>query len=277
MATSDYKVVKNDRLSTVQLPITSGTFPQRRGSLLSFQLLLGAAGLLIGLLLAVQWHSATQSVAQPASRDSTRQEVSTSIANFEQEQTNLKQQVGNLHAQLNTQQQQSAASQSSLGNAQQMLDQQQINAGLVPLHGPGVIVTFDDSKVTNIPDGEDPAHYIIHEYDLRDGVNTLLGAGAEAISLNGERLVSNSSIYCVGTTILVNNTRLSPPYVVTAIGDNQMLQDALQNSPNLSKFLQRKVLYAVQMMVQVADDVTVPEYRNAPAFKYATPVEGQGR
>lgn len=275
MATSDYKVVKNDRLSTIQLPITSGTFPQRRGSLLSFQLLLGAAGLLIGLLLAVQWHSATQNTAQPASRDATRQEVSASIVRFEQEQADLKQRVGDLHAQLNIVQQQSAASQSSLGDAQKTLNQQQIDAGLVPLHGPGVIITFDDSKVTNIPPGEDPAHYIIHEYDLRDGVNTLLGAGAEAISLNGERLVSNSSIYCVGTTILVNNTRLSPPYVVLAIGNQQMLQDAMVNSPNLSKFLQRKALYEVQMTVQAADDVTVPEYKNAPTFKYATPVEGQ--
>ncbi len=277
MATSDYKVVKNDRLSTVQLPITSGTFPQRQSSLLSFQMLLGAAGLLIGLLLAVQWHSAAQSAAQPASRNTTRQEVSTSIVRFEQEQADLKQRVGDLHAELNTVQQQSAASQSSLGSAQKMLNQQQIDAGLVSLQGPGVIATFDDSKVTNIPSGEDPAHYIIHEYDLRDAVNTLLGAGAEAISLNGERLVSNTSIYCVGSTIIVNSTRLSPPYVVIAIGNRQILHDAMANSPNLSKFLQRKTLYAVQMTVQAADDVTVPEYKNAPTFKYATPVEGQGR
>ncbi len=277
MATSEYKVVKNDRLSTVQLPVSSGTFPPRRGSLRSFQVLLGLAGLLIGLLLAVQWHSATQNTTQPASRDATRQQVSASIVRFEQEQTDLKQQVGQLRAELNSLQQQSAASQGSLGNAQKMLMQQQIEAGLVPLHGPGVIVTFDDSKVTNIPNSEDPAHYIIHEYDLRDGVNTLLGAGAEAISLNGERLVSNSSIYCVGTTIIVNSTRLSPPYVVNAIGNPQMLQDALQNSANLSKFLQRKALYEVQMTVLPADDVQVPEYKNAPTFKYATPIEGQGK
>jgi uncharacterized protein YlxW (UPF0749 family) len=274
MATSDYKVVKNDRLSTIQLPAVTGTFPQRRGSLLSFQLLLGAAGLLIGLLLAVQWRSTTATNTQPASRDATRQQVSTSISQFEQEQNGLKQQVAQLRAELNTLQQQSAANQNSRGNAQQLLNQEQIAAGLVPLHGPGIIVTFDDSKVTNLPPNADTANYIIHEYDLRDGINALLGGGAEAISLNGERLISTSSVYCVGSTIIVNSTRLSPPYVIYAIGDGRTLQDAITHSPQISKFMQRKVLYQVILNVQPADDVSVPEFKSAPAFKYATPVEG---
>lgn len=275
MATSDYKVVKNDRLSTIQLPAVTGTFPQRRGSLLSFQLMLGAASLLIGLLLAIQWRSTTEANTQPASRDATRQEVSSSITQFEQEQNGLKQQVAQLRAELNSLQQQSAANQNSLGSAQQLLKQEQIDAGLVPLHGPGIIVTFDDSKVTNLPADADTANYIIHEYDLRDGINALLGGGAEAISLNGERLISTSSVYCVGSTIIVNSTRLSPPYVIYAIGNSRTLQDAITNSPQISKFNQRKELYQVILTAQPADDVYVPEFKNAPAFKYATPVEGQ--
>lgn len=278
MATSDYKIVDTERYTTVQLPaVTSATtYPQSRSSLFAFRLLLAGAGLLIGLLLAVQWRSASTH-NQPASRESTRQQVSASIQQFESEQTTLKQQVGGLRAQLTNLQQQSAVNQDSLGNAKQVLQDQQIAAGLVPLRGPGVVISFDDSQVQNIPEGEDLARYIIHEYDLRDGINTLLGAGAEAISLNGERLVGSSSVYCVGSTIIVNSTRLSPPYVITAIGDRAKLADAMQTAPQMSKFLQRKILYDVQMQVDSRAEVYVPEYKNAPAFKYATPTDAKGR
>ncbi len=278
MAAFDFKVVKNDRVSTVQLPATSAaaSFPARRSSVVSFQLVLAVAGLVIGLLLAMQLHSASQKSSQPASRDSTRQEVSASIARFEQEQDSLKSEVTALRAKLNDLQQQSAATR-SLSNIQQTLKNEQIGSGLVPLHGPGLIVTFDDSKASNIPADDDLAHYIIHEYDLRDGINALLGAGAEAISLNGERLVGSSSVYCVGSTIIVNSTRLSPPYNLNVIGKSAAMDDALFHSAQMGKFLQRRDLYGVIMTVVPSGDIYIPEYTNAPNFKYATPVEGQGQ
>ena len=61
-------------------------------------------------------------------------------------------------------------------------------------------------------------------------LNLLWLAGAEAVSLNGERVVATTSIYCVGSTILVNDTRLSPPYEFLAIGDPARARDGHQRS-----------------------------------------------
>ena len=69
------------------------------------------------------------------------------------------------------------------------------------------------------PLGDDAANYLIHDFELRDVASLLWLAGAEAVAINDERLVASTSIYCVGSTIIVNNTRLSPPYEIRALGN----------------------------------------------------------
>ena len=85
-------------------------------------------------------------------------------------------------------------------------------AGEIPLEGKGIQLILDDSKVT-AQVGENPNLYIIHDDDLLRVINELRAAGAEAISINGERLVSTSEIRCAGPTLSVNNNRSAPPYV----------------------------------------------------------------
>ena len=99
-------------------------------------------------------------------------------------------------------------------------------AGEVPLEGKGIQLILDDSKVT-AQVGENPNLYIIHDDDLRV-INELRAAGAEAISINGERLVSTSEIRCAGPTLSVNNNRSAPPYVILAIGNPSNLASALK-------------------------------------------------
>lgn len=104
-------------------------------------------------------------------------------------------------------------------------------AGLTQVTGPGITVILDDNaavaatvKATE-PFAFDPSNYIIHDKDLLYLVNDLKIGGAEAISINNQRIISSSDIRCVGTVILVNSTRLAPPYEVKAIGDPEKLVD----------------------------------------------------
>ena len=89
--------------------------------------------------------------------------------------------------------------------------------GLTAVHGPGVIVEIADSKRV-VPPGENPANFVVLVDDLRDIVAALWASGAEAISINDERLVATSSIYGVGASVLVNTAFLSPPFRIQAIG-----------------------------------------------------------
>jgi uncharacterized protein YlxW (UPF0749 family) len=93
----------------------------------------------------------------------------------------------------------------------------QLQAGLVEVRGPGLKVTLDDSTLKESPTGN-VNDLVIHSQDVQAVVNALWRAGAEAVSLNGQRLVSTSAVLCVGNTLLLNGTVHSPPFVALAIG-----------------------------------------------------------
>ena len=133
-------------------------------------------------------------------------------------------------------------------------------------------MTLDDSDV-QIPGGADSNAYIIHEYDLRDIVNLLWMAGSEAVSINDERLVGNSSIYCLGSTVMVNSTRLSPPYLIRAIGNPKIQQDYLRNPSYLKQLKEKQRLYGLRFDVSGAATVTLPAYSGGFLIQHARPGE----
>jgi uncharacterized protein YlxW (UPF0749 family) len=92
-----------------------------------------------------------------------------------------------------------------------------IRAGTVPVRGPGVRVVADDAP------GADSARNEVLDTDLQKLVNGLWEAGAEAISLNGQRLTNLSTIRLAGQAITVNARSLRRPYVVSAIGNKDTL------------------------------------------------------
>lgn len=236
---------------------------------LSGVLLVG--GVAVGLLLSTQWQPQNIGAASssPVTRQSGREIVVSTIGRLETEQADLKKQIADLRARLNEAQAVEAEQKTSLLDINRQIGEQRMAAGMIAVHGPGVIATFDDSAARSVPENEDPENYILHDYDLRDILNTLWAAGAEAISLNGERIVSNTSLYCVGTTVICNATRLSPPYVVRAIGEPEALRAALTGSPQMAKFNQRAQIYDLPVNVELNRDVQVPAYNGSLVFKYA--------
>ena len=97
------------------------------------------------------------------------------------------------------------------------LERSRTLAGLVAVRGPGLEVTLDDSSLTE-PETENVNDLVIHSEDVQAVVNAAWRSGAEAVSINGQRLVSTSAVLCVGNTLLLNGTVHSPPYVVRAVG-----------------------------------------------------------
>jgi uncharacterized protein YlxW (UPF0749 family) len=106
--------------------------------------------------------------------------------------------------------------------------------GLTERKGAGFVITLADSsrESANIDS-------IVHAADLRDLVNLLWLNGAEAISVNDQRLVASSSIDSIINTILVNNTKIANPFVVRVIGDRKQLTKALEQDPILDDIRRR--------------------------------------
>ncbi|MCX3062257.1 DUF881 domain-containing protein [Streptomyces beihaiensis] len=112
-------------------------------------------------------------------------------------------------------------------------------SGAVAVHGPGVKLVVDDAKSAEIGGGTGPRESAgfsdtgrVRDRDMQRVVNGLWQSGAEAISINGERLTALSAIRAAGDAILVDNRPLVPPYTVLAVGDGQRLSTRFQNSPD---------------------------------------------
>jgi len=93
----------------------------------------------------------------------------------------------------------------------------QLQAGTVPMTGPGLKVVLSGSD-RETDDPADRTALAIHDVDLQLVVNALWAAGAEAVAVNGQRLVATSPIRAAGETITVNFRPLAPPYEIAAIG-----------------------------------------------------------
>jgi uncharacterized protein YlxW (UPF0749 family) len=228
--------------------------------------LLTAIGLAGGLLAIGlwRWQDAAPSAAVTSRHTVTQQ----TIDRLEAEQTQLKQEITTLRADAEVEQQRLLRTQSTVASLGPILEQQRAIAGTVPLRGAGIDLLLDDSTTRKLLPSEDPDNYIVHEYQLRDVVNLLWGAGASGISINGERVVNSTSIYCVGSTILINDTRTSPPYHVVAVGDTAQMQSALDDGNNLRDLKARANVYGLVMKVSDPGTFTLPAFAGSVGMKH---------
>lgn len=97
--------------------------------------------------------------------------------------------------------------------------------GEIPIQGEGVEIVLSDSGY--IPEEEQVNQYIVHETHLHNVINELLSAGAKAIAINGQRYMKDSYIACTGPVITVDGIQHPAPFVITAIGDSDVLYSSL--------------------------------------------------
>ena len=142
-------------------------------------------------------------------------------------------------------------------------------AGLTALEGSGVIVRMDDSKRAVSKD-ENPNLYVIHDEDILRIINELRAAGAEAISINGQRLIATSEIRCAGPTLSVNNVRSAPPFEIIAIGDKNSLENSIKMRGGVEDALK---VWGIQIEVLPVEKVYIPAYSGDFKHNFAKVVE----
>ena len=108
------------------------------------------------------------------------------------------------------------------------LSRQARRVGLTPVSGPAVTVTLDDAPSSVAANGIDPDLLVVHQQDIQAVVNALWSGGAEAMTIQDQRVISTTAVKCVGNTVVLHGI-YSPPYVITAIGDQARLRATLAN------------------------------------------------
>ena len=150
-------------------------------------------------------------------------------------------------------------------------DELALAAGWVAVSGPGIEVQLTDAPVTGTrPDWVTTSMLVVHQQDLQAVINALWAGGAEAMSLQDQRVVSTSAFRCVGNVLLLQDRHYSPPYVVRAIGDPQALLEALEASPAVANYLGYVDLVGLGWSVAEQDGMELPAYDGAVELTYAT-------
>ena len=133
--------------------------------------------------------------------------------------------------------------------------------------GKGIIITLEDGDSSIIKGFA--SDYIVHDGDILEIINALKNAGAEAISVNGQRIVSSTSVTCVGNVILINGEKVGAPFVIRAIGSPISLYSSIKIPDGYLEWVERG---GVQVKVEQVDKETIviPKYEGVYRFKYAT-------
>jgi uncharacterized protein YlxW (UPF0749 family) len=150
------------------------------------------------------------------------------------------------------------------------LEKYKMAAGVLDVKGPGVEVTIDD-PVVEVLDGEKYS-VIMYNYELILGfVNKLKDAGAEAISINGQRIITTTEISLAGENVNINGVPTAPPYIIKAIGNPDTIEATLTIRFGIVE--QMKSRYSLSVEIIKSEEVSIPRYSNVIAYRYAKPVK----
>ena len=161
-----------------------------------------------------------------------------------------------------------AQSQSASALAEQQLQAAIMGAGGIAVSGQGLRIILNDSKT--IADWSDTNNYI-HDIYIRTILNALWNGGAEAISVNDQRVTTNTEVFCAGSYIQINGTRQIPPYIINAIGEPSNLSSALDFYV-WYKLADLQKEYGIIRNLEALQEVIIPAAK-MPNYRYAEPVK----
>ena len=154
-------------------------------------------------------------------------------------------------------------------NTQKQLKTLNALIGVIDVKGNGIVMTVaDNNNVTSQTVGiyDNISNYLIHDRDLIMLVNELKNAGAEAISINDERIINTTSIACDGNVVLINGNKISSPFEIKAIGSQEALLGALQRPGG---YLEQQLEgYGLVTKVEKQENITIYKYSGIINYKF---------
>ena len=147
---------------------------------------------------------------------------------------------------------------------QEELDYYKMLSGALDISGPGVVVTIDDGT-RDLYEGENHNNVLVHDADLLIIINEMKSAGAEAIAINGQRIVDASEVACSGYTVRINGQFFARPFKIEAIGDSARMLAILVAPESYGSLLKD---YGLTFNAVISDEVFISKYTENRNYKY---------
>jgi uncharacterized protein YlxW (UPF0749 family) len=171
----------------------------------------------------------------------------------------------------------SDANDSEVQRHQRRIEKLKDPAGLVPRSGPGVTVTLSDApKSVMNRTTRDLNYLVVNQQDIRSVVNAMWKAGATAVTVQGQRVVSTTDIKCEGDALMLQGVPYPQPYRISAVGDQDLLLAAIDNDPYLKVYQQQAAdpTISVGWDLQLEPSITAPAYDGLLDLNHAKPRGG---
>lgn len=164
-----------------------------------------------------------------------------------------------------------ALGETSSSSVQQQAEALRGPAGLDPVSGPGLTITLSDAPeaVQDTAEGDDIYDLVVHQQDIQAVANALWAGGAEAMTIQDQRVVSTTGIRCVGNSVVLHDVPYAPPYRISAIGPTGDMLDALNDSPFVGFYLEVVAAYQLGWDVDIEPNLDLPGYDGSTGLSYA--------
>jgi uncharacterized protein YlxW (UPF0749 family) len=234
---------------------------------LAWRLATPVVGLLSGALFVVSAHSSEGTDLRPGRFTDLASLVkydANRVAGFQRQISQLTQQVNDLSGSVDSRQVHQLTRQVAALKGP---------AGLTPVSGPGVTVTLSDAPQAtgqDLPDTvANPNLLLVHQQDIQAVVNAMWEAGATAVTIQGQRVITTTGIRCIGNSVQLQGVPYSQPYRIQGVGDVTSLVNAIAADP----YLQIYRADAADPDINVGWDEQVEDHITAPAYDGLTDLQ----
>lgn len=224
---------------------------------------LGIMCFILTMCIAIQIRTVTNSNST-ASQSLIDNGLRDEVLRWKERYDNAYQELLDSEKQLTKVRQQATQNNTTENAKQEQIKQNNMLLGTVEVKGAGLEITLADNNAA-AAGLIDPSSILVHYDDLLQVVNALNNAGAEAISINGQRVITTTAITCEGNVIKVNGEKISSPFVIKAIGSQGLLLGSMTMAGGYLNILEE---WGVIVNVKSVDDITVEKYNGIINYKY---------
>jgi uncharacterized protein YlxW (UPF0749 family) len=228
-------------------------------------------GLLSGTLFVVSAHSSGGTDLRPGRYTDLASFVQVDAAQYDA----LKKRVADLHAEISLLSR--SVDNKQVRRVTRAAERMKGPAGLQPVVGPGVTVTLSDAPQTTSADSPDNLNLLlVHQQDIQAVVNAMWKGGAEAVTIQGQRVVSTTGIRCIGNSVQLQGVPYSQPYVIAGVGDPAAISDAIARDPYLQVYRADAADPDIGVGWELTEDtrLVAPAYDGLLGLSYARVLSG---
>ncbi|OFI07555.1 hypothetical protein CLOACE_01590 [Clostridium acetireducens DSM 10703] len=137
--------------------------------------------------------------------------------------------------------------------------------GVTDVTGPGIKIVLEDASVEFVNDPFEYKSRLIHDRDIIQVINDLKNAGAEALSINDQRIINSTEVYCNGPFLRVNGVKIVAPFYIYAIGNAETMKNYMLSNEN---YLKGMIIRKINVSITEENNIVIPAYNGKMLHKY---------